>query len=82
MHRILIADDNAGVLEALRILLKTEGFQTVLAESPRAVLEAVRTSRFDLILIDLNYARDTTSGREGLEPSASWNFIRATRASW
>jgi sigma-B regulation protein RsbU (phosphoserine phosphatase) len=67
MHRILIADDNAGVLEALRILLKTEGFQTVLAESPRAVLEAVRTSPFDLILIDLNYARDTTSGREGLE---------------
>lgn len=67
VHRVLIADDNTGVLEALRLLLKTEGFQTVLADSPRGVLEAVRTARFDLILIDLNYARDTTSGREGLE---------------
>ena len=78
MHRILIADDNTGVLEALRILLKTEGFQTVLADSPRAVLEAVRTSRFDLILIDLNYARDTTSGHEGLELLAGLELYKGT----
>jgi sigma-B regulation protein RsbU (phosphoserine phosphatase) len=78
MHRILIADDNTGVLEALRLLLKADGFQTVLAESPRSVLEAVRTSRFDLILIDLNYARDTTSGREGLELLSELELYKGT----
>lgn len=67
MQRVLIADDHSAVLEALRLLLKGDGFETVLASSPRAVLDAVRASRFDLIMLDLNYARDTTSGVEGLE---------------
>ena len=65
---ILIGDDQAGVLEALRLLLKSEGYRTVTADSPAAVLGAAAEQRFDLILVDLNYARDTTSGQEGLDP--------------
>jgi DNA-binding NtrC family response regulator len=65
--RVLIADDQADVLEALRLLLKGEGFQTETARSPAAVLAAVESNEFDVVLIDLNYARDTTSGREGLD---------------
>jgi phosphoserine phosphatase RsbU/P len=65
--RTLIADDQPDVLAALRLLLKGEGYQTESANSPKAVLDAIRTSRFDLVLMDLNYARDTTSGKEGLE---------------
>jgi len=64
---ILIGDDQAGVLEALRLLLKSEGYRTVTADSPAAVLGAAAEQRFDLILVDLNYARDTTSGQEGLD---------------
>ena len=65
--RLLIADDQRDVLEALRLLLKGEGYETDTATSPRAVLEAVQARQFDLLLMDLNYARDTTSGSEGLE---------------
>ena len=65
--RILVADDQPDVLEALRILLKAEGFEAVTASSPTAVLDAVERDDFDLALIDLNYARDTTSGKEGLD---------------
>jgi sigma-B regulation protein RsbU (phosphoserine phosphatase) len=65
--RALIADDQPDVLEALRLLLKGEGFLTEAVTSPAAVLKALRESQFDLLLMDLNYARDTTSGREGLE---------------
>lgn len=65
--RALIADDQPDVLEALRLLLKNEGFQTETATSPKAVIEAIQARDFDLLLIDLNYARDTTSGREGLD---------------
>jgi len=65
--RTLIADDQPDVLTALRLLLKGAGYQTEAANSPHAVLEAIRQRRFDLVLIDLNYARDTTSGREGLD---------------
>jgi DNA-binding NtrC family response regulator len=65
--RILIADDQPDVLEALRLLLKTEGHQIEAVKSPAAVLKAVEAREFALVLVDLNYARDTTSGQEGLE---------------
>jgi len=65
--RVLVADDQADVREALRLLLKTEGIDTEAAASPAAVLAALETREFDALLIDLNYARDTTSGQEGLD---------------
>jgi len=65
--RILVADDQADVLEALRLLLKGEGFDVETASSPAGVLHAVGERTFDAAMIDLNYARDTTSGREGLD---------------
>jgi len=65
--RILIADDQPDVLEALQLLLKNEGFVIEVASSPRAAIEAIESRRFDVALLDLNYARDTTSGTEGLE---------------
>lgn len=64
--RILIADDQPDVLKALKLLLKGEGFETRMAPSPIDVVEAVKTEDFDAVLIDLNYTRDTTSGREGI----------------
>jgi DNA-binding NtrC family response regulator len=64
--RILIADDQPDVLEALRLLLKGEGFVVESVSAPAAVLHAAEKSEFDAALIDLNYTRDTTSGREGL----------------
>jgi DNA-binding NtrC family response regulator len=64
--RILIADDQPDVLEALRLLLKPEGFEIETMTSPTAVIEAVESRDYDAALIDLNYTRDTTSGREGL----------------
>ncbi|MBM3810619.1 MAG: sigma-54-dependent Fis family transcriptional regulator [Acidimicrobiia bacterium] len=64
---ILIADDQPHVLEALRLLLKPEGYKIETASSPAAVLAAVEASDFDVVLMDLNYARDTTSGAEGLD---------------
>ncbi len=67
MLRILVGDDQADVLEALRLLLKGAGHQSVLVDSPQALLRAARFEPFDLILMDLNYARDTTSGAEGLD---------------
>jgi sigma-B regulation protein RsbU (phosphoserine phosphatase) len=65
--RTLIADDQPDVLAALRLLLKGAGYQIEAADSPAAVLDAVQHKQFDLLLMDLNYARDTTSGREGLD---------------
>jgi DNA-binding NtrC family response regulator len=65
--RILIADDQADVLESLRLLLKPEGYSIETADSPDGALAAVRNGDFDVALIDLNYSRDTTSGAEGLE---------------
>ena len=67
MPRILIADDQADVLAALSLLLKGERFQIDSASSPAGVLKAIDAQEFDVILIDLNYARDTTSGSEGLD---------------
>ena len=65
--RVLIADDQPDVLVALRLLLKSEGFEIEQATSPAAILTAVEHRDFDAVLMDLNYARDTTSGQEGLD---------------
>ena len=65
--RILIADDQPDVLKALRLLLKPEGYQVVEVTKPAGVVAALETREFDVLLMDLNYTRDTTSGREGLE---------------
>lgn len=65
--RLLIADDQPDVLEALRLLLKGEGYLTDAARSPNEILLALQQRDYDAVLMDLNYARDTTSGREGLD---------------
>ena len=65
--RILIADDQQDVLEALRLLLKGEGLEADTVTSPARVVEAMEAREYDLILIDMNYTRDTTSGQEGLD---------------
>lgn len=64
---ILIADDQADVLEALRFLVKGEGYQAEAVTSPGAAIDAVESRDFDVVLMDLNYTRDTTSGQEGLD---------------
>ncbi len=78
MPRILVADDQADVLAALRLLLKGERFQIETASSPAAVLKAVDSEDFDVALIDLNYARDTTSGSEGLDLLTKINSTNPT----
>ena len=65
--RVLVADDQRDVLEALRLLLKSEGFAIETATSPAGILSALDAKDFDAVLMDLNYARDTTSGEEGLD---------------
>jgi DNA-binding NtrC family response regulator len=65
--RILIADDQPDVLEALRLLLKGEGCRAETVNSPAKALAALEQDEFDVVLMDLNYARDTTSGQEGLD---------------
>ena len=65
--RILIADDQADVLNALRLLLTDEGYEVVPAQSPGEAIERIEASDFDLAIVDLNYTRDTTSGQEGLD---------------
>jgi sigma-B regulation protein RsbU (phosphoserine phosphatase) len=65
--RVLIADDQVHVLDALQLLLKNEGFMSEAVTSPSAVVQAVRDRSFDVLLLDLNYTRDTTSGVEGLD---------------
>ena len=67
MSRILIADDQPDVLEALRILLKGEGYQTDTVTSLGAMLNSLEKRNYALLMMDLNYTRDTTSGQEGLE---------------
>jgi DNA-binding NtrC family response regulator len=64
---VLVADDQPAVREALRILLTNAGYRVELATSPREVLRLIKEQEFALALLDLNYARDTTSGEEGLE---------------
>ncbi|MGC9970405.1 MAG: SpoIIE family protein phosphatase [Bryobacteraceae bacterium] len=65
--RVLVADDRPDVLEAMRLLLKGAGHKAETVDSPQGLLRAAALGSFDLILMDLNYARDTTSGREGLD---------------
>jgi sigma-B regulation protein RsbU (phosphoserine phosphatase) len=65
--RILIADDQSDLLDALRLLLKPAGIYMEAVTSPEAVLAAVGERTFDLLLMDLNYTGDTTSGREGID---------------
>jgi DNA-binding NtrC family response regulator len=65
--RVLVADDQPDVLQALKLLLKGEGFQIDTAAAPPGVVAAVQVHDYDVALLDLNYARDTTSGREGLD---------------
>src|SRR5438093_10479192 len=67
MTRILIADDQRDVLEALRILLKGEGYQTDAVTSLAGIFNALEKKDYALLMMDLNYTRDTTSGQEGLE---------------
>jgi DNA-binding NtrC family response regulator len=67
LPRVLAADDQPHVLSALKLLLRSEGFEVETVSSPAAVYRAVEGRTFDAVLIDLNYARDTTSGAEGLE---------------
>jgi DNA-binding NtrC family response regulator len=64
---ILIADDQADVLEALRFLVKGEGYQADSVSSPAAAIDAVESRDYDVVLMDLNYTRDTTSGQEGMD---------------
>jgi DNA-binding NtrC family response regulator len=64
---ILIIDDQKDVLEALQLLLKGEGYGSEPVSSPEAVVKAISEREFDLVLMDMNYSRDTTSGEEGLK---------------
>jgi FixJ family two-component response regulator len=67
VSRVLIADDQRDVLEALRILLKGEGHQTESVTSVSGIFNALQQRDYALLMMDLNYTRDTTSGQEGLE---------------
>src|ERR1700723_2247758 len=64
---LLVADDQPHILDALELLLEPEGFRMEKARSPFMVLEALKSGSYDALLIDLNYTRDTTSGKEGLD---------------
>lgn len=75
--RILIADDQPDVLEALRLLLKREGYRIEAADSPQQVLQMIENRDYDAAVIDLNYTRDTTSGQEGLDLLARIQTIDA-----
>lgn len=66
-YKILLADDDKNVLSALKLQLKVDGFSSHSVKSPNEVLNALKNEEFDLVLMDLNYHQDTTSGIEGLE---------------
>lgn len=65
--RILAADDQQHILEAIELLLKPQGYKVDVARSPELARDALLTEQYDAVLIDLNYTRDTTSGQEGLD---------------
>lgn len=67
MPCVLAADDQPQILEALELLLRPAGFHVNVVRSPEAALQALREMSYDALLMDLNYSRDTTSGREGLD---------------
>ena len=75
---ILIADDQPDILQALRFLLKAEGFAVDTVSSPGGVLSAIERKDYDVVLIDLNYTRDTTSGREGFDLLSRIRLLDAT----
>ncbi len=76
--RVLIADDQQDVVEALRLLLKGEGMVTETASSPAGVLKSIESQDFDAVVLDLNYTRDTTSGHEGLDLLARIRTLDST----
>jgi phosphoserine phosphatase RsbU/P len=76
--RILVSDDQHDILTALELLLKLNGYQTRKADSPGELLRAAQDGSFDLVLMDLNYTRDTTSGREGIELLAELRRIHSS----
>ena len=65
--RVLVADDQADVLHAIALLLKLEGYESQTVKHPAAVIETLKSNPFDLLIMDLNYTLDTTSGTEGLD---------------
>ena len=65
--RILAADDQQHILEAIELLLKPHGYKVDAVRTPELARDALNSEQYDAVLIDLNYARDTTSGREGLD---------------
>ena len=65
--RVLVADDQAHILEAVELLLRPHGIEVDCVRSPQALLEELGHREYDVLLIDLNYTRDTTSGQEGLD---------------
>ncbi|WP_045727510.1 sigma-54 dependent transcriptional regulator [Xanthomonas sp. GPE 39] len=67
LRNVLAVDDQKSILDALRLLLKSEGIACTPATSPAAALEALNDGQFDAALVDLNFSRDTTSGEEGLD---------------
>lgn len=66
-HKILVVDDDAGIIASLRLLLKTEGFEVTTATTPQEALFFIKKQEVDIVLMDLNYSLDTTSGIEGLD---------------
>jgi DNA-binding NtrC family response regulator len=85
--RVLVADDQADVREALRLLLKAEGYAIETAASPVEVVSALQKREFDVALVDLNYARDTTSGQEGLDlltrlQAIDWTLPVVVMTAW
>jgi DNA-binding NtrC family response regulator len=76
--RVLLADDQADIRDALRLLLKREGYETYAVASPAEALSAIEAREFDAVLMDLNYARDTTSGQEGLDLLSRIQMIDST----
>src|SRR6516162_5450913 len=76
--RILAADDQEHILDALEFLLRPQGYRVDKARSPVLVREAIKSNSYDAVLIDLNYTRDTTSGQEGLDLLSEIVAIDAT----
>jgi DNA-binding NtrC family response regulator len=77
-YRILLADDQSDIRDALRLLLKREGYETQGVASPAEALSAIESREFDAVLMDLNYARDTTSGQEGLDLLSRIQMVDST----
>lgn len=75
---VLVADDHHSVIEALRLLIEGEGYEVVAVASGEALLNELRSRRFGLAIVDLNYRSDTTSGREGLRLIESIHKVAPT----